>query len=98
LSPVLDNYKNVSNNLKPVNNTDEFETKSIDTRSEYKNYGKVPKYIKKMVKERNNIKTLKAEKLKQKKECPPGTRKMSEEQKQELIETMKIRLKEANEE
>jgi hypothetical protein len=51
-----------------------------------------------MVKERNNIKTLKAEKLKQKKECPPGTRKMSEEQKQELIETMKIRLKEANEE
>lgn len=46
-----------------------------------------------MIKDRNDLNKLKEDKTKQKKECPPGTKKMSEEQKDELLKGMKQTLK-----
>jgi len=47
-----------------------------------------------MVKDRNDLKKLKEERNKKKAECPPGTKKMLDEEKEKLLENMKIKLKE----
>jgi hypothetical protein len=50
--------------------------------------------LQKIIQGRNDLSKAKEEKIKQKAECPPGTKKMLDEDRQTLIEGMKCKLKE----